>query len=88
MKNTAALLEHINSNEKLKEQLDIFSDVIFLSEPDTGFEDDFDDVQVEWSQSVCAPLRRTAQADASIFLPMKPWALNPPRGRRDALPAV
>lgn len=55
MKNkTAELLSHIRENERLREQLDIFADVIFLDEPDTGFEDDFDDVQVEWSiERVC-----------------------------------
>lgn len=48
------LLNRIGENESLKEKLDIFSDVIFLDEPDSSFEDDFDDVQVKWSiERVC-----------------------------------
>ncbi len=50
-----SLLEIVNSNEKLKDQLNVFSDVIFLDEPDISFEDDFDDVSVELSiERVCA----------------------------------
>ncbi len=53
--NIYEVLEKIKNNNELEYQLDIFSDVIFLDEPDTSFEDDSFDVQTDWSiERVCA----------------------------------
>ncbi len=49
------LIDKINSCESLKENLDIFSDVIFLNTPDIGSEDEIDDVHTDWSiERMCA----------------------------------
>lgn len=54
-KRIETLLDIIRGDENLKNQLDIFSDVIFLDEPDMSFEDDANDVHTDWSiERMCA----------------------------------